>query len=45
MTMPHDQPKGGNVYISDPESGAEMARLIDQDRLITNGMGGLFSER
>ena len=45
MTTPHDQPKSGNVYISDPESGAEMARLIDQDRLITNGMGGLFPER
>src|SRR6266566_7719570 len=45
MTMPDDQPKSSNVYISDPESGAEMARLIDQDRLITNGMGGLFSER
>lgn len=45
MTTPHDQPKSGNVYISDPESGAEMARLIDQDRLITNGMGGLFPEQ
>src|SRR6266566_1195437 len=45
MTMPDDQPKSSNVYISDPESGAEMARLIDQDRLITNGMGGLFPER
>jgi SAM-dependent methyltransferase len=31
-------------YLSDPESGAEMARLIDQDRLVTNGMGGLFGE-
>jgi ubiquinone/menaquinone biosynthesis C-methylase UbiE len=45
MTTPHDQPKSGNVYLSDSESGAEMARLIDQDRLITNGMGGLFPER
>src|SRR5260370_28635541 len=44
MTTPHDQPKSGNVYISDSESGAEMARLLDQDRLITNGMGGLFPE-
>ncbi len=33
-----------NTYLSDPESGAEMARLIDQDRLITTGMGGLFTE-
>ena len=45
MTTPNDHSKSGNVYISDPESGAEMARLIDQDRLITNGMGGLFLER
>ena len=34
-----------NVYFNDPESGAEMARLLAQDRLITKGMGGLFSER
>jgi ubiquinone/menaquinone biosynthesis C-methylase UbiE len=45
MRTPDDQPKSGNVYISDHESGAEMARLIDQDRLITKGMGGLFPER
>jgi ubiquinone/menaquinone biosynthesis C-methylase UbiE len=45
MTPPVDPPKSGNVYISDSESGAEMARLLDQDRLITKGMGGLFSER
>lgn len=32
-----------NVYFIDPESGAEMARLLDQDRLVTKGMGGLFS--
>jgi ubiquinone/menaquinone biosynthesis C-methylase UbiE len=44
MTTPHDQPKSGNAYISDSESGAEMARLIDQDRLITHGMGGLLPE-
>ncbi len=31
-------------YLSDPESGAEMARLIDQDRLVTEGMGGLLAE-
>jgi len=33
-----------STYLSDPESGAEMARLIDQDRLITKGMGGLLAE-
>lgn len=35
----------GNVYFNDPESGAEMARLIDQDRLITRGMGGPLADR
>lgn len=34
-----------NTYVIDAESGAEMARLIDQDHLITQAMGGLFSER
>lgn len=45
MTKPDDEATSRNVYISDSESGAEMARLIDQDRLVTNGMGGLFPER
>src|SRR6266496_6866479 len=45
MTTPVNPPKSGNVYISDSESGAEMARLLDQDRLVTKGMGGLFPER
>jgi SAM-dependent methyltransferase len=45
MTETGDSSKRGNVYISDSESGAEMARLIDQDRLVTRGMGGLFPER
>jgi ubiquinone/menaquinone biosynthesis C-methylase UbiE len=34
-----------NVYFNDPENVAEMARLLGQDRLVTRGMGGLFSER
>lgn len=39
-------PSGSDaVYFNDPESAAEMARLLAQDRLITAGMGGLFSER
>ena len=45
MTTPIDPPKSHNVYFNDPESGAEMVRLLDQDRLITQGMGGLFPER
>src|SRR5690348_8946386 len=34
-----------STYILDSESTAEMARLARQDRLITQGMGGLFPER
>ncbi|GHO99334.1 hypothetical protein KSF_093820 [Reticulibacter mediterranei] len=34
-----------NTYFIDHESGAEMARLLDQDRLYTEAMGGFFSER
>ena len=45
MATPIEPPKDDNVYFNDPESGAEMARLIEQDRLITKGMAGLFSER
>lgn len=32
-----------NSYFIDAESGGEMARLIDQDHYITQGMGGLFA--
>jgi len=45
MTMSSDPLKSGNVYFNDPDSGAEMVRLLDQDRLITQGMGGLLPER
>ena len=31
---------GKNTYLIDTESGAEMARLLNQDRLLTKGMGG-----
>jgi ubiquinone/menaquinone biosynthesis C-methylase UbiE len=36
---------GENTYGLDVESGAEMARLLDQDIMITKAMGGLFAER
>jgi predicted O-methyltransferase YrrM len=39
-----DSTENENAYFNDPESGAEMARLTDQDRLLTRGMGGLFPE-
>ena len=34
----------GNNYFIDIESTTEMARLINQDRLFTENMGGLFPE-
>jgi len=36
--------KAPNSYVINVESGAEMARLIDQDRFLTKCMGGLFPE-
>ncbi|HLZ64458.1 MAG TPA: class I SAM-dependent methyltransferase, partial [Ktedonosporobacter sp.] len=32
-------------YFIDQENAAEMARLLAQDRLLTQGMGGLLAER
>ena len=37
--------KPGHTYVMDPESPTEMARLMLQDRFITEGMQGIFSER
>ena len=34
-----------NTYLIDAESALEMARLLDQDRVLTKGMGGIFSEQ
>lgn len=34
----------GNAYFTDPESGAEMARVMDQGYLLTKAMGGLLPE-
>jgi ubiquinone/menaquinone biosynthesis C-methylase UbiE len=45
MTDDRSQHQSENSYVNDAESGAEMARLLDQERLLTEGMGGLFSER
>lgn len=35
MTTPIDPLKSGNAYFNDPESGGEMVRLLEQDRLTT----------
>jgi len=32
-------------YVLDPESATEMARLMQQDRIVTEGMHGFFPER
>nr|BBH92308.1 hypothetical protein KTA_05070 [Thermogemmatispora argillosa] len=33
-----------NTYVIDPENAGELARLMQQDRLLTEGMGGLLPE-
>ncbi|HLI08620.1 MAG TPA: class I SAM-dependent methyltransferase [Ktedonobacteraceae bacterium] len=35
-------PEEENSYVLDAESGAELARLVDQDMMVTRAMGGLF---
>lgn len=44
MSREADSISGENLYPIDPESAAEMIRLLDQDRLMTQAMHGLFSE-
>src|SRR5579875_4149554 len=41
-TRKKDDSMSENTYVAPTESAAEMARLIDQDRLVTEAMGGLF---
>ena len=44
--MTEDQaPESGHTYVMDPESATEMARLMLQDRLVTEGMHGILPER
>jgi ubiquinone/menaquinone biosynthesis C-methylase UbiE len=42
MSTPQRDTSTKNTYILGAESAAEMARLMEQDHLITQGMGGLF---
>src|SRR5579875_840647 len=37
-----NHPKDENPYILDAESAAEMTRLLQQDQLLTKGIGGLL---
>jgi ubiquinone/menaquinone biosynthesis C-methylase UbiE len=43
--MSHESPPRENQYVLDPESGAEMARIMHQDHMVTRCMGGLFPEQ
>ena len=45
MSTPSNHTQPENAYPIDVESGAEMVRLLEQDRLMNLAMGGLFSER
>src|SRR6266571_3282033 len=37
------EPSINNTYVFDPESPTELARLINQDRIVTGAMGGPLS--
>lgn len=43
--MPTNPEPEKSTYILGNDSGPEMARLMDQDHLLTKGMGGLLAER
>lgn len=45
MSIPSDSLQSETGYFIDAENAAEMARLMNQDRLVTKSMGGLFPER
>src|SRR2546421_6772460 len=45
MLTSDDSPQNESTYVIDAESGTEMARLINQERLLTRVMGGVFPER
>jgi SAM-dependent methyltransferase len=42
MSMQAGSPQDDSHYFIDQDTGAEAARLIDQDQMITRNMGGLF---
>lgn len=45
MSISQEQsPDQKNTYVMDPESAAEMARLMHQDQLLTSCMGGVLPE-
>jgi ubiquinone/menaquinone biosynthesis C-methylase UbiE len=44
MVTPDGSSQKESTYVIDAESGTEMARLINQERLLTRVMGGVFPE-
>lgn len=46
MSTPQEHPNASNesAYVLEPGGAAEMARLMRQDQLLTQGMGGIFPE-
>lgn len=45
MATPADSSQSENTYFIDAENAAEMARLTNQDRILTKVMGGLLPEQ
>jgi ubiquinone/menaquinone biosynthesis C-methylase UbiE len=45
MTIPEQSPQYGHGYVFDQESAAEKARLLLQDRLMNEAMGGSLPEQ
>lgn len=45
MTEYPSSNESDNTYVLDAESAVEMARLLDQDKIMTKSMHGIFSER
>ncbi len=45
MTQGYSEDENTNQYVIDAENATEMARLLEQDRQMTESMGGIFSER
>src|SRR5215467_4144917 len=45
MQTPSESSQNESTYVFDSESAAEMARLLDQELLVSKQMGGLLEER
>src|SRR5580700_2749935 len=42
FSLAMETPEEEKKYVIDTESAAEMARLVNQSRILTEGMGGFF---